>query len=73
MLFRDRHQPQRVSRDVFYTNNEGKLKSHSISNQRNMRRLYNNNVGRQGIPSKRGNLPMVKRRRSVKKNRRKSV
>ena len=71
MLYRDRHQPERLSNSVFYTNNQGRLKSHSVSNQRNMRRLYNNNVPRQRVRSR--NLPMVKRRKSVKKNRRSSI
>jgi hypothetical protein len=71
MLYRDRHQPERLSNSVFYTNNQGRLKSHSISNQRNMRRLYNNNGPRQPVRSR--NLPMVKRRKSVKKNRRASL
>jgi len=59
---RQRHQPNRLTSKVFQKRGS-KLRAHSIANENNAHKMFNNNIAnRQSIGIRKGNLPQPKRR-----------
>ena len=65
MIYRRRHQPDRIRSSVF-SRNGSKLRAHSVANIRNAHRIFKKNPSRQDIGH--GNLPQVTRIRNSNKS-----